>query len=341
LEISDPIEFLLLQILYFVMPKIPKRDPRRKQLILQLRRDHPSMKNWEIAARADCTDEYARSVLKKNAIASRPPQAARESAPPGPEAAAQNPSWYVKSIETDLVGLRAAMDGEPRDRLGREKPSTNLIDPSRVRPITRQELEANTFKHDLHSTDPGEIKRAREWLRSHFKGSLNRGRKGSQGFAIMSAHSSKAAVFEDFSRLCDHPRYTREFKTIFQRLQNKKPAGDKKRKQAKMTVLLELAATRLEEAQKIVDQKTKNKSQNGKKNTKKEAALAAALQVLEQTKKDHSTVMDAVEAMCSGYQRIQQVVSRCPSPPLSALSVPPSCLPVVPLSPKPCSTCLC
>lgn len=323
------------------MPKIPKRDPRRKQLILQLRRDHPSMKNWEIAARADCTAEYARSVLKKNAIASRPPQAARESAPPGPEAAAQNPSWYVKSIETDLVGLRAAMDGEPRDRLGREKPSTNLIDPSRVRPIKRQELEANTFKHDLHSTDPGEIKRARERLRSHFKGSLNRGRKGSQGFAIMSAHSIKAAVFEDFSRLCDHPRYTREFKTIFQRLQDKKPAGDKKRKQAKMTVLLELAATRLEEAQKIVDQKTKNKSQDGKKNTKKEAALAAALQVLEQTKKDHSTVMDAVEAMCSGYQRIQQVVSRCPSPPLSALSVPPSCLPVVPLSPKPCSTCLC
>jgi len=100
----------------------------------------------------------------------------------------------------------------------------------------------------------------------------------------------------------------------------------------------------LVEAQKIVEQKTKNKSQNGKKklkNTKKEAALAAALQVLEQTKKDHSTVMDAVEAMCSGYQRIQQVVSRCPSPPLSALSVPPSCLPVVPLSPKLCSTCLC
>ena len=48
------------------------------------------MKNWEIAARADCTAEYARSVLKKNAIASRPPQAANESAPPGPEAAAQN-----------------------------------------------------------------------------------------------------------------------------------------------------------------------------------------------------------------------------------------------------------
>ena len=281
------------------------------------------MKNWEIAARADCTAEYARSVLKKNAIASRPPQAARESAPPGPEAAAQNPSWYVKSIETDLVGLRAAMDGEPRDRLGREKPSTNLIDPSRVRPITRQELEANTFKHDLHSTDPGEIKRGKEWCRNH----LNGGKKQGQGFAIMSAHTHKdgvpsTAVFDDFSKLCDNPRYTREFKTIFQRLQDKKPAGDKKRKQAKMTVLLELAATRLEEAQKIVDQKTKNKSQDGKKNTKKEAALAAALQVLEQTKKDHSTVMDAVEAMCSGYQRIQQVVSRCPSPPLSALSVP-------------------
>lgn len=274
------------------------------------------MKNWEIAARADCTDEHVRSVLKKNVIPSRPPQAAREPAPPGPEAAAQNQPWYEKSIETDLVGLRAAMDGQPRDRLGREKPSTNLIDPSRVRPITKQELEANTFKYDLHSTDPGETKRGKEWCRNH----LNGGKKQGQGFAIMSAHTHKdgvpsTAVFDDFSKLCDNPRYTREFKTIFQRLQDKKPAGDKKREQAKMTVLLKLAATRLEEAQTIVEQKVKIKSQNGRKNTKKEEALAGALRVLEQTKKDHRTIMDAVDEMCLGYQRIRQVVSRCPPPP--------------------------
>jgi hypothetical protein len=145
---------------------MPRRDPRHRKPILQLRRVHSSMKNWdsEIAAMTDCSTEHVRSVLKKNEITPCP-------RPPGPETAAQNPLWFVKAIETDLGGLRADLQGEPLDRLGREKPNTNLIDPSRVRPITQQKLEANTFPHALsialYSTDPDVIKRGREWLRNH------------------------------------------------------------------------------------------------------------------------------------------------------------------------------
>ena len=137
--------------------QIPRRDPRRRQLILKTKLDHPSMENWEIAARADCTPDYVRSVLRTNPITSKPIQAAERAslAPSCPEAAAQNPSWFEKAIETDLAGLRAALEREqPR------RPSTNLLNTSRVRPITQRELKANTFHYNLNSTDLAEIKRS-------------------------------------------------------------------------------------------------------------------------------------------------------------------------------------
>ena len=48
--------------------QIPRRDPRRKQLILKTKLDHPSMENWEIAARADCSTDYVGRVLRTNPI---------------------------------------------------------------------------------------------------------------------------------------------------------------------------------------------------------------------------------------------------------------------------------
>ncbi len=48
--------------------QIPRRDTRRRQVILKTKLDHPSMENWEIAARADCMRDYVRSVLRKNPI---------------------------------------------------------------------------------------------------------------------------------------------------------------------------------------------------------------------------------------------------------------------------------
>ena len=178
------------------------------------------MENWEIAARADCTPDYVRSVLRTNPITSKPIQAAERAsrAPSCPEAAAQNPSWFEKAIETDLAGLRAALELEQRlQQPGR--PSTNLLNPSRVRPITQRELQANTFPGNLNSTDAKEIKRSKQWIRNHLSGT----KRGGQGFVIMDAHTDKdgnqsSALFDQMPKLCDNPWYSKKFQTIFQKL---------------------------------------------------------------------------------------------------------------------------
>jgi hypothetical protein len=170
---------------------IPRRDPERKKRILKAKIDEPSLKNWEIAAIANCSSDYVGKVLKNHRATTHQAEAAEllEPAPAGPEAAAQNPSWnFEKAVETNLAGLRAALEGGPLQQRKRpSRPSTNLLDPSRVRPITERELKANTFGYDLNSTDPNEIKRSRSWLRNHLSG----GKRGSQGFVIMDAHADK------------------------------------------------------------------------------------------------------------------------------------------------------
>ncbi len=61
--------------------------------------------------------------------------------------------------------LRAALEGNPgNERTEPRRRSTNLLNPSRVCPITQRELQANTFPYNLNSTDPLDIKHSREWL---------------------------------------------------------------------------------------------------------------------------------------------------------------------------------
>jgi hypothetical protein len=308
---------------------IPRRDPERKKRILKAKIDEPSLKNWEIAVIANCSSDYVGKVLKNHRATTHQAEAAEllEPAPAGPEAAAQNPSWnFEKAVETNLAGLRAALEGGPLQQRKRpSRPSTNLLDPSRVRPITERELKAHTFGYDLNSTDPNEIKRSRSWLRNHLSG----GKRGSQGFVIMDAHDDKdgeqrSAIFDQLPKLCDNPRYSKEFKTIFQKLQAKEAKGDGKRKQAKMTDLVKLAALRVKEAGNIARRKLQNKGQPGRKRArgnkiKNRVTKEAALETLEQMEEEYHCIVAATHGMCEGYDRIQKVV---------ALS-------------KPCSSCLC
>jgi hypothetical protein len=69
----------------------------------------------------------------------------------------------------------------------------------------------------------------------------------------MDAHTDKdgnqsSALFDEMPKLCDNSWYSKMFKTIFQKLQAKEAKGEGKRKQAKMTELLDLAALRVKEA---------------------------------------------------------------------------------------------
>ena len=101
------------------------RDPVRKKLILDTKRENPSMKATEIAKIADCGPGYVRKVLKDK-VAQRPEPVktilheAALPALPVPEAghgaqaepgAASNPKWFQRAVaEADSAALIAGLD---------------------------------------------------------------------------------------------------------------------------------------------------------------------------------------------------------------------------------------
>ena len=137
----------------------------------------------------------------------------------------------------------------------------------------------------------------------------------------MAAHieedrAPSAVLFERFPELLDKNKfYAKELKTIFQTLQAKKPKGDGKRVQAKMTALIALSQVRLKEANDVVKLRKKRKSPpatlpkalQGKKRKCAPATLPKVLQDLEDIQKEHDLIQDVTYAMCRGYARIQQV----------------------------------
>ena len=139
----------------------------------------------------------------------------------------------------------------------------------------------------------------------------------------MDAHTDKdgnrsSALFDQMPKLCDNPWYSKKFQTIFQKLHAKEARGDGKRKQAKMTELINLAALRLKEADDIAKRKLRNKSRSvsgvrkqGRKtkNSVANNAKEEALQTLEQMKNEYECIKEATKEMCLGYERIQKVLA--------------------------------
>ena len=297
------------------------RDPVRKKLILDTKRENPSMTATEIAKIADCSPDYVRKVLNDK-VAERPKPVkanlheAALPALPVPEAghgaqvepgAASNPKWFQRAVaEADSAALIAGLDPLlERLRRGEKSPklSTDLSDPSRVRVITDQELKDNTFPHDLKksSVDSKELARSREWLRYHFSAS----KRSTQGFIIMAAHiedddAPSAVLFERFPELLDKNKfYAKELKAIFQTLQANKPKGDGKRVQAKMTALVKLSNDKVIAAKKVVDEAKSMKALP--------RSYPKAVKDLEDIQKEHDSLQAVTYAMCRGYTRIQQV----------------------------------
>ena len=156
-------------------------------------------------------------------------------------------------------------------------------------------------------------------MRYHLSGT----KRGGQGFVIMDAHTDKdgnrsSALFDQMPKLCDNPWYSKKFQTIFQKLHANQARGDGKRKQAKMTELINLAALRLKEADDIAKRKLRNKSRSvsgvrkqGRKtkNSVSNNAKEEALQTLEQMKNEYECIKEATKEMCLGYERIQKVLA--------------------------------
>jgi hypothetical protein len=190
----------------------------RKKFIIDTRRENPLMKAREIAQRAECTADHVRKILKAHQATEREPP------PEGPEAG-DGQKWFERAVEANFAGLRSALEQVLLE--GRNQPtSTNLMNPSLVRPITDRELAANTFYHDLNSTDSEEQKRSREWLRYHFSGK----KVGGQGFVIMDAHSDKEGKqmqpFLSIYPRCSTSRgITRSSRSYFRHCKPKMPPG--------------------------------------------------------------------------------------------------------------------
>ena len=298
------------------------RDPGRKKRILDTKRANPSLKASDIARIAACEPRYVRQVL--NDLLVKPVKAnLREPAPPGPSGteadhgaqaepgAASNPKWFQRAVANSaalIAGLDPLLE---RLRRGETSPtlSTDLHRKSRIRNITAKELKANTFLYDLNSTDKKEQGRSRSWLRDHFSSK----KRSSQGFAIMDAHketdgSLSDALFEQLTPLLDDTDlvYRKELKTIFQTLQSKKkPKGDGKRLQAKMTALVAASKVRLKEVQDLIAHREKFPVPSA--GSKEKRTLPMLQQELKTIQKEVAVIHESTMAMTRAYDRIQKV----------------------------------
>ena len=207
-----------------------------------------------------------------------------------------------------IAGLDPLLE---RLRRGETSPtlSTDLHRKSRIRNITAKELKANTFLYDLNSTDKKEQGRSRSWLRDHFSSK----KRSSQGFAIMDAHketdgSLSDALFEQLTPLLDDTDlvYRKELKTIFQTLQSKKkPKGDGKRLQAKMTALVAASKVRLKEMEDKVAHREKFPVPC--KTAQDQRTLPILQEELKEIQNEVAVIHESTMAMTRAYDRIQKV----------------------------------
>jgi len=292
--------------------QLQARDPKRKKMILEYKSTTPSLSTSDIAVKAGCTLNYVSRVLKAEQLLQQRQQPHQAEVPEAGHGAQEScESWFQRIVETNLLDLKAALRtslrGNPQQI---QRWTTKVEDPSRIRHITASELDANTFPYDLSSTDTAERKRGSDWLRHHFSGE----KKCSQGFVIMDAHTGSdgkqsEALFKVLPTLLDEPSYAKEFKPIFQSLQEKgeKTKGDAKRRQAKMTELTKKAQLRVEEATYLLRRKGNSTKGSAKQIEAKRRESREAEQTLVDVRKEYKLVKEVIREMGLAYNRISQV----------------------------------
>jgi hypothetical protein len=292
--------------------QLQARDPKRKKMILEYKSTTPSLSTSDIAVKAGCTLNYVSRVLKAEQLLQQRQQPHQAEVPEAGHGAQEScESWFQRIVETNLLDLKAALRtslrGNPQQI---QRWTTKVEDPSRIRHITASELDANTFPYDLSSTDTAERKRGSDWLRHHFSGE----KKCSQGFVIMDAHTGSdgkqsEALFKALPTLLDEPSYAKEFKPIFQSLQEKgeKTKGDAKRRQAKMTELTKKAQLRVKEATYLLRRKGNSTKGSAKQIEAKRRESREAEQTLVDVRKEYKLVKEVIREMGLAYNRISQV----------------------------------
>ena len=186
------------------------RDPKRKSLILQLS-TKKGMRQVDIAREVRASISYVQSVLSKASKESRSVLQASKESP------VLQQRWFEKSAVTKLAAVRAII-------LARKMPenTTDLINPSKFRDLTKKEEDANTFPYSLYSADRKERKKGTECIRNH----LSCKKRHSIGLVLMSAYRPEQSDLDDFVeanflKLFEILRYSKELLPIFQNLQAK------------------------------------------------------------------------------------------------------------------------
>jgi hypothetical protein len=209
--------------------------------------------------------------------------------------------WYQSIADKNLAECSAAARKE------RPKWSTVLADAVTVRDITETELKMHTYPHTICESDTKQektrkLKAGRTWMRDRLTDFPPRPHH--HGFVIFppSPDINYDVVNTRLPKLLDDKNYQKILLSIFQSVQGKdgkeSSMGDKKRKQAKMSALLQQADQRKKEAKGLLDRYGEKTVSAAKKN---------ALDKLRETEDEKSLLHEASRHMCENFIRIQEV----------------------------------
>jgi hypothetical protein len=256
-------------------------DQARKRKNLELY--SAGQKQAEIARQFEITPQTVNGIIKK---AEQEKQAAQAGAV----------SWYQRIVDEKIEDCIAAAKREIPEW------STNLAEDVPVRDMTLEELELHTYQQTLSGNEAAKEKKrklkcGRRWLQERFTGPPS---NAHHGFVIFPApHGSD--VNERLSRQLDQTYYNKVLTSIFQTVQGPygdTSLGDKKRKQAKMLQLAELANIRHKDATfKFGQFAVHTVSQQKDK----------ALELMRKTAAEKELVTEAVDNMLKLYSRIAEV----------------------------------
>ena len=305
------------------------RVSRKALRILEVSSQNREYSQKHIAESVKCSVRYVRKVLSGHA---------KQAAQAAEKGAASNRKWYEIIANNHLASVSAAIFASEWTAS-----STDLLNPSNFRDLTKAEEKANTFPHSLYSDNPQDVHRSQAYVRLHLSGQ----KKSSLGFLLMDAHTeggSSTSEPSDITRLLElvdtNKNYARQLRPIFQTLQSKgivKMHGDLKRRQAKLSDLAAVAELRLHEAEAPVKRLERSaakaqsqgaalallqmgkKRQGGealssptRKKSKKTSEKAStemkeAQQILDEVKAEYETVCNVLDYMCKGFERIRKV----------------------------------
>ena len=213
------------------------------------------------------------------------------------QAGSEGNEWYERAAERNIAECFASASKEIPEL------STTIADTATVRDITVEELRLHTYphtisKHDTEEEKERKVNAGRTWMSERL---ANRPLPKHQGFVIFPPcpDTNYDVVDKQLPVLLDEKNYQKRLLSIFQVVQGRggdSSMGDKKRKQAKMSSVLELAQRRLKEA------KTAYKSY--KKDSDKRDKAGQKLREIEA---ENVLVHMVIDNMCDTFNRVQEV----------------------------------